>query len=205
MSETLPPVKNIYGNFWYRFLAVIIDAIVLGLMSSVIMVPLFMYLIKDGFDMNSEKMLQNQLISSAISYLLYIVYGTVMEGSKWQGGIGKKVLNLKVTNLEGEPLNFSEALQRNLFKYWATLITVVFPFVSDIKPFVAEPGMEPSEMISLMFASGYMLLGLSLGGLSLIGYVIAAFTERRQAIHDMLAKTVVLNTKVKSASTDDEW
>ena len=205
MSETLPPVKNIYGNFWYRFLAVIIDAIVLGLMSSVVMVPLFMYLLKDGFDMNSEKMLQNQLISGVIGYLLYIVYGTFMESSKWQGGIGKKVLNLKVTNLEGEPLNFSEALQRNLFKYWTSLITAIFPFVSDIKPYVAEPGMDPSEMLSLMFSSGYMILSLSLGLLGLIGYLMAAFTDRRQAIHDMLAKTVVLNTKIKSASTDDEW
>jgi uncharacterized RDD family membrane protein YckC len=205
MSETLPPVKNIYGNFWYRFLAVIIDAIVLGLMSSVVMVPLFMYLLKDGFDMNSEKMLQNQLISGVIGYLLYIVYGTFMESSKWQGGIGKKVLNLKVTNLEGEPLNFSEALQRNLFKYWTSLITAIFPFVSDIKPYVAEPGMDPSEMLSLMFSSGYMILSFSLGLLGLIGYLMAAFTSRRQAIHDMLAKTVVLNTKIKSASTDDEW
>jgi uncharacterized RDD family membrane protein YckC len=205
MSETLPPVKNIYGNFWYRLVALIIDAIVLGLMSSVVMVPLIMYFFKDGFDMDAEKMVENQLLSGAIGYILYIIYGTFMESSKWQGGIGKKVLNLKVTNLEGEALSFSEALQRNLFKYWATLITVIFPFVSDIKPFVAEPGMEPTEMLNLMFGSGYMLISLSLGILSFIGYIIAAFTERRQSIHDMLAKTVVLNTKTKSASTDDEW
>jgi uncharacterized RDD family membrane protein YckC len=205
MSETLPPVKNIYGNFWYRLVALIIDAIVLGLMSSVVMVSLIMYFFKDGFDMDAEKMVENQLLSGAIGYILYIIYGTFMESSKWQGGIGKKVLNLKVTNLEGEALSFSEALQRNLFKYWATLITVIFPFVSDIKPFVAEPGMEPTEMLNLMFGSGYMLISLSLGILSFIGYIIAAFTERRQSIHDMLAKTVVLNTKTKSASTDDEW
>jgi uncharacterized RDD family membrane protein YckC len=205
MSETLPPVKNIYGNFWYRLVALIIDAIVLGLMSSVVMVPLFVYFFKDGFNMNAEKMVENQLISSAIGYILYIVYGTVMESSKWQGGIGKKVLNLKVTNLEGDALSFSEALQRNLFKYWATLITVVIPFVSDFKPFVAEPGMEPTEMLNLMFGSGYMLMSLSLGLLSFIGYVIAAFTERRQALHDMLAKTAVLTSKSKSVSTDEEW
>jgi uncharacterized RDD family membrane protein YckC len=205
MSETLPPVKNIYGNFWYRLVAVIIDAIVLGLMSSVIMVPLFMYLIKDGFDMNTEKMVQNQLISGVIGYLLYIVYGTLMESSKWQGGIGKKVLNLKVTNLKGEALSFSEALQRNLFKYWSSLITAIFPFVSDIKPIVAEPSMDPSEIMNLMFSNGYMILSFSLGLLGLIGYLLAAFTARRQAIHDMLAKTVVLKTITKSASTDDEW
>jgi uncharacterized RDD family membrane protein YckC len=50
-----------------------------------------------------------------------------------------------------------------------------------------------------------MMVAYVIYGLGLIGYLMAAFTARRQAIHDIAAKTAVLNSKVKSASTDDEW
>ncbi|MFY8034818.1 MAG: RDD family protein, partial [Flexibacteraceae bacterium] len=161
MSETLPPVKNIYGNFWYRLVAVIIDAIVLGIVSFLITLP-----IKSSF---GDDFIQLQLVSGAISFLLYLIYGSVMESSGWQGSIGKKVLNLKVTNLEGEALSFSEALVRNLVKYWANMITVIVPFVSDIKPAMPNPA-DPMSA----FTGPYMTMVGLLSLLSIIGYVIAA-------------------------------
>jgi len=197
MSETIPPVKSIYGNFWYRFVAVIIDAIVLGIAAFIIGIPLGIMFAGD--------MLQMQLASSAISLLLYLVYGSLTESSGWQGTIGKKVLNLKVTNLEGDPLSFSEAMVRNMVKYWATFVIVIVPYISDLKPFVPDPNGDPSEIFGKMFGTPYMMMTLSVGLVSTIGYLIAAFTPRRQALHDIIAKTAVLTTKTKSAGTDDEW
>ena len=197
MEESLPPVKNIYGNFWYRFVAVIIDAIVLGIAAFIIGIPLGLMFAGD--------MLQMQLASSAVSLLLYIVYGSITESSGWQGTIGKKVLKLKVTNLEGDALSFSEAMVRNMIKYWASFVIVIVPYISDIKPFVPDPNGDPSHIFANMFGSPYMIMTMTIGLVSTIGYVIAAFTARRQALHDIVAKTVVLTTKSKSAGTEDEW
>ena len=192
MSDVLTKVKSKYGNFWLRFLALFIDYIVLVL--PVLMVFAFQRKTVLGDDFE-----QIQLIIGAITYLLFLLYGSILESSGWQGSIGKKVLNLKVTNLKGDALSFSEALVRNLAKYWTNLITVVIPFVTDIKP----------SMIGIKdplasFTGAYMLGGI-LSFLSVIGFLIAAFTPRRQALHDIVAKTAVLTTKSKSSVSDDEW
>jgi uncharacterized RDD family membrane protein YckC len=196
MSETLQTGKSIYGNFWYRFVAVIIDSIVLSIGAFVIGIPLAL--------MFSGDMLQLQLASSAVSLLLYLVYGSLTESSGWQGTIGKKVLNLKVTNIEGDPLNFSEALVRNMVKYWASFVLVIVPYVSDIKPFIPDPNGDPSEIFSKMFGTPYMIMTLTIALVSTIGYLIAAFTARRQALHDIVAQTAVLTSKTK-VSSEEEW
>lgn len=200
MSETLHPVKNIYGNFWYRFLAYIIDFISLAIMSSVVMIPLVMYLFMDGSKIKTENIADSQLILGFVSYLINILYGTLFECSGWQGTIGKKVLNLKVTNLEGEALNFSEALIRNVAKFWINLVVLLLPLVTSLTPPLPDPNDQLAQL-----KGPYMMVAYVIYGVGLIGYLMAAFTERRQAIHDILAKTAVLKSKSKSASTDDEW
>jgi uncharacterized RDD family membrane protein YckC len=73
-----------------------------------------------------------------------------MESSSWQATLGKKVLNLRVTDLYGAPVSFSRATGRHFGK----LITGLIP------------------------------LG--------VGFMLAGLTERRQALHDMLASCLVL-------------
>jgi uncharacterized RDD family membrane protein YckC len=72
-----------------------------------------------------------------------------MESSKMQATIGKLALGLKVTDLEGNKLDFTKALVRNLSRIVSNLTM-------------------------------------------LIGYIIAAFTEKKQALHDIIAGTLVL-------------
>jgi len=197
MSKTLQTEESIYGNFWYRFVAVIIDVIIIGIAAFIFGIPLGMIF---GGDL-----VQLQMASSAVSLLVYLMYGSILESSGMQGTIGKKVLNLKVTNIEGDALNFSEALVRNLVKYWSNILLVIVPYVSDIKPFVPESAVEPSVIFLKMYGSPYMIMTLTIGLVSTIGFLIAAFTPRRQALHDIVAKTAVLTTKSKSSGSDDEW
>ncbi|MDZ7648689.1 MAG: RDD family protein [Cytophagales bacterium] len=79
-----------------------------------------------------------------------------MESSKTQATIGKMALGLKVTDLEGNKLDFSKALIRSLCR----------------------------------LISNFTML---------IGYKIAAFTENKQALHDMIAGTLVLKNKRQGA------
>lgn len=192
MSETIPQVKSIYGNFWYRFLAVIIDGILISIVGFLVSLTV-KSLFSDPVDF--------QLVSGAINVLLSIIYGSIMESSNWQASVGKRVLNLKVTNIEGDALNFSEALTRNLLKAWASIVTAIIPFaVTSMRP----PLPDPSDPMAI-FSSDYMMVTGVFGLFSLVGYLLAAFTARRQAIHDIIAKTAVLTTKTKSSGTEDEW
>jgi uncharacterized RDD family membrane protein YckC len=72
-----------------------------------------------------------------------------MESSSNQATLGKMVVGLKVTNMEGEPISFMNATGR----YFAKIISAI---------------------------------------ILMIGYIMAAFNPKKQALHDQLAKTLVL-------------
>jgi uncharacterized RDD family membrane protein YckC len=82
--------------------------------------------------------------------LLQWLYFAGLESSARQATIGKSVMALRVTNLEGRRLSFGHATGR----FFAKIVTGMIPFA--------------------------------------IGYIMAAFTERKQALHDLIAATLVL-------------
>jgi len=77
------------------------------------------------------------------------LYFALMESSAWQATVGKRVLGLYVTDLQGRRISFGRASGR----YFAKII------------------------------SNFTLL---------IGYVMAGFTAKKQALHDMIAGCLVL-------------
>lgn len=81
--------------------------------------------------------------------LAWWVYKAVLHASPWQGTVGKLVLGLRVTDLEGRRISFVRATIR----------------------YAAE-------------VASYPLMG--------IGYLVAIFSTRKQALHDMIARTCVV-------------
>lgn len=150
-----------YAGFWLRFVAYVIDYIIIWVAQTFIFIPILGIIgisFATGIGENTTEaeaigmiagliaMLGATLLLSAIIALLY---WTILESSKLQGTIGKVALGIKVTDLEGNKLDFGKALVRNLCK----------------------------------IISG-MILGL--------GYIIAAFTDKKQGLHDMIASTLVV-------------
>ena len=78
------------------------------------------------------------------------LYFALMESSAHQGTLGKIVLGLFVTDLQGRRVSFARATGR----FFSKIITGLIPFF--------------------------------------IGYIMAGFTEKRQALHDMIAGCLVL-------------
>lgn len=154
----------VYGDFWLRLVAYVLDSLIMG----VIIVPLFLVLaaitgaaahIHNLGDMPMHGQPDPAFIAALISIVITFVlagllaswlYHAYFESSSWQGTPGKKVMNLYVTDLSGQPITFWHATGRLLAK----VISSMIPFM--------------------------------------LGYIMAAFTERRQALHDMIAGTLVL-------------
>jgi uncharacterized RDD family membrane protein YckC len=78
------------------------------------------------------------------------LYFALMESSARRGTLGKLVLGLFVTDLQGRRVSFARATGR----FFSKIITGLIPFF--------------------------------------IGYIMAGFTEKRQALHDMIAGCLVL-------------
>ena len=162
LNQTQSTMNTNYAGFWLRFVAVIIDAIIIGVAQSFIIVPL-LAAVGFGFASGAENMdfsdpEQTAGMIAGIAALIggywilamsiQILYFSFMESSKNQATVGKMALGLIVTDLNGGKLDFSKAFVRNLCK-----------IISNFTVF--------------------------------IGYIMAGFTEKRQALHDMIASTLV--------------
>jgi uncharacterized RDD family membrane protein YckC len=150
-----------YAGFWWRFLAYIIDEIVISFVSWIFIIPILaifgisLYSLKQsGFDSDDKMMFLGPLFMAIatmalISIIAQWLYYAVMESSKHQGTVGKLLLKIKVTDISGERVSFARATGR----YFGKIL------------------------------SGMILL---------IGYIMAGFTERKQALHDILAGCYVI-------------
>src|SRR5437868_12955147 len=137
-----------YAGFWWRVLAYIIDSLIM----SAIFFPLGMGVglaISAGGDPNSPLLPLANLGLNGVSILAGWLYHAFLESSSWQGTIGKKVLGLRVTDLDGNQISFGKATGRYF-------------------------GMILSGMICL------------------VGFIMVAFTEKKQGLHDIMAGTLVL-------------
>ncbi len=140
------------AGFWIRFVAAVVDSIILFVVMLVILVPI-------GFSAGimavlGDPMALMQLMAglgaafSAISILIPMLYEVIFVG--WRGQTpGKMVLKLKIIRTDGGEVDYVKALIR-----WI----------------------------------GKLVSGFILG----IGYIMAAFTKNKRALHDYIAGTRVI-------------
>jgi uncharacterized RDD family membrane protein YckC len=153
-----------FAGFWLRVVAYIIDSIVMGLAFMAIFIPFAVMTGLTAVLGNIHPGEDPDNIATALGGTFFLglfalislsivggwLYHAKMESSSWQATLGKRVLNLRVTDLNGARVTFGRASGR----YFAKIITGLIPFG--------------------------------------IGYMLAGLTERRQALHDMIASCLVL-------------
>jgi uncharacterized RDD family membrane protein YckC len=157
-------VPSPYAGFWLRFLAYIIDNVVLGVIFGVIVllviaavgVGYFRTMVQGMQDGTGEfpvALVGAILVGALLTLVVSWIYHAWMESSEYQATLGKMALGMIVTDLTDRPISFARASGR----FFAKIITGLIP------------------------------LG--------IGYIMAGFTEKKQALHDMIASCLVLKKR----------
>jgi uncharacterized RDD family membrane protein YckC len=152
-----------YAGFWLRFVAYLVDNLIVGIAVVALFIPLFFLmggvaLIESLPRQGGGQLGPGQLAGlltvilafAGASLIVHWLYFAYLESGEKQGTWGKQLLGLYVTDLSGNRVSFGRASGR----FFAKLVTGLIP------------------------------LG--------IGYILAGFTERRQALHDMIASCLVL-------------
>ena len=146
-----------YAGFWIRFLASLID----GLILSPLIFIFLLVVAGVGFGIGAaasrssraEEFAPFLVLGFLLFYVLFLVgvwlYHALCESSSLQATLGKKALNIQVTDLEGHRVTFGRASGRHFAK---------------------------------------IISGMILN----IGFIMAGFTEKKQALHDMIAGTLVV-------------
>ncbi len=153
-----------YAGFWKRFVAYIIDSIIIGMGSVVLLVPLLAAIGLGVFSMNNINSYYDSetavgfLLAMLAAYALLVLgimaagwlYFALMESSGQQGTLGKMAVGIKVTDVNGTRVTFARATGR----YFAKFIS-----------------------------------SLTMG----VGYAMAGFTQQKQALHDIIAGCLVID------------
>jgi uncharacterized RDD family membrane protein YckC len=150
-----PSPRSHYAGFWLRFVAVVIDGILVG----VFVVP-FSLMMSFAIGLAGRGVSMPGIGINLVSFVVRFVFGALvkwiyeasMESSSRQATVGKMALALKVTDLEGRRISLARASGRVFGKYLSAMILF-------------------------------------------IGYLMAGFTERKQALHDMMAGTLVVRSQ----------
>lgn len=140
----VPQVQLRYAGFWRRFFAFVLDFFI-------VISALYAVFEKAGIfpAPPATPEFGSFPVSARIMLLLYLVYCVVMEASPLQATLGKRALELAVTDKDGDRPSIARAIGRNLGKVLSEIILF-------------------------------------------IGFIMAGFTAKKQALHDMLAGCLVI-------------
>jgi len=146
-------LNNQYASFLARAVAYFIDLFILSAIITLLTYLGVLSFFGIEYDISqlgdARYSLANNRGYMLFSLLLGIAYYASFQSSKWQATVGKKLLKIKVTTMEGRRIGFIRAAVRYI-----------------------------------------VMFGLS--SIFFIGYLLALFTPRKQALHDLIARTVVV-------------
>ncbi len=115
-NTTIFPERTVeYAGFWERFFADFLDGILLSIVSSGLS-----FAITGSFF--TESLIS---VPSVINIVVYWLYDALQESSLAQATLGKRALNLKVTNLEIGRISFWQATGRHFAKYLSFLTLLI--------------------------------------------------------------------------------
>lgn len=122
-----------YAGFWLRFVAWIIDRILLDVSFSFISVPIMAASGLRNMMMNHPPQTLPELFGlfSTLSKLIALavvfnwLYYALLESSAWQATLGKKALGLEVTDMAGRRISFARATGRYFGKIVSAFILMI--------------------------------------------------------------------------------
>ena len=101
--------KELYAGFWVRFVAIIIDVVIVAV----------------GTGLISAATFGAGVIVSLIGPWLYEAF---MLSSEWQATVGKRAMSIAVTGIDGQRISFARATGRHFAK-WISVCTLGIGFI----------------------------------------------------------------------------
>lgn len=174
-------MKN-YAGFWRRAGAFALDyLLILGYLVALILLFLLLDLFFDPNQWLFGERIRAQVVAFLLVTLPVLLYFAISESSARQGTWGKRRLNLKVTDRNGDRIHFGRALWRATLKFipWELSHTLIWQiwFSREVN----------SVWISYGFLLVYGLIGLNLACLFV--------SRQHQTLYDFLARTYVMRLR----------
>ena len=177
-----------YAGFWVRFVACFIDGL--------LFIPFtFLYYALRSISWNTAVMIQIPF------FLLWPLYNIYFLGRSGQT-IGKKVAHIKVVLLDGPSVGYKQAFFRHVVDLFLAILVQLSLFMALFS--VSKDGFDISEWreVNRLLYDATPFWGFWAQHAGSIWFlsemVVLLFNEKKRAIHDFIAGTVVIKTKDKA-------
>ncbi|MFI2743272.1 RDD family protein [Zhouia sp. PK063] len=173
-------VEKKFGTFWERTGALIIDGLIIGIVINIFQYALFTVL--------------HSFIPYLILSLLGILYKPFLE-YKYGATIGKMAFKLKVVDVNYNAISFETALYRNILQIIPSLLRLLIVYltfqITNINTisyidFLANSTQSASWLSTFISILDFGLI------LAEIIVLVTDDTKRNRALHDRIAKTLVI-------------
>ena len=168
-----------YVGILKRFAALLIDGFILTTINYLLF----------SLGQSSEPTLKFVVGSFLSIFLISWTYYALFESSAARATPGKMALGIAVTDQLGGRISLAQATIRVFCKFFHVVVVLVAFGIGCIAQGQRD-GSLLFALVGLMFIFGMLIF--------LIGYLMAAFTTQKQALHDRIAKTVVIEFEDES-------
>lgn len=188
--------RNVYAGFWKRFFAGFVDLLVF--------VPfIFLFHFIDGISIEAA------MIGAVLSGLMYSVY-SISFHYKFGATVGKMAAGIKVTQPNGDAIGWQHAILRSSFDVVFAIATICIQLIalSQVDPAIyLNAGFTAKGQHMMQFYPAWHdMLNLVTFVWVFSEFVVLLFNERKRALHDFIAGTVVVQqtmlTRAKSPNDD---
>jgi uncharacterized RDD family membrane protein YckC len=174
-----------YAGFWPRLGAIVVDTVVFA---PIIMLSFWTFSASRPIALSFE-------IPIACLFALYSIYFV----GRWGQTLGKMALGIRVVAVDGESAGYARAFYRHA-------VDLAFSLATSALTLYALMTVTNQEFELLAFDARLELLGAKTGSWTdilnwlllawtLSELVVLLFNEKRRAIHDYIAGTVVVHTR----------
>ncbi len=176
---------SLYGGFWKRSVAQLFDAIII-----MIFVLVQFLLIPYG---------KSIYFLASIFALLFIFLYCIYLPKRFGGTPGKLIVGLKIIRIDGERIGWKEAILRYCIYFsfsllYMLMMTITFLTINN-SDYTSLSLSEKIYHLNYLYSLQPAFLFI-ISGIWGYGNVVAFFINtRKRALHDYLAKTVVVKTK----------
>lgn len=175
--------NRIYATFIQRFGAGLIDVIVL----LIIIIP---FLNLQSINFNLAAIIEIGVLS------IFIVYN-IFFNATYGGTIGKLLLRIQITNVNGVKIGYKEALKRSSVDILLTLPLLAITLFALTKvnqlDFLVADIIVKEELLRVFYPSWEWMVNRAIDIWVWSELVILLMNERRRALHDFIAGTIVIN------------
>lgn len=172
----------LFGGFWARFGSSFIDGFILFIIALVVNLIVLIPFRSSGSSVDGD--LHLSLISLFLGFLTQLIYFATLESSASQATLGKSMVGLCVVSEDGNRISFLRAASRVLAKNISLPFFALAIFFAAINPDGIRMGDPLIAFICLLLYGAGILFFL-------VGYLMQPLTAKKQALHDIMAGTLV--------------